>query len=276
MRIRAVGLCLGAVLLMMSQASAGRQNPDPEIRAIADSFGRELILEWDGVRDSSNIRKLLGGVQEFGPPSGGIQAGLVPVFAGVVDDTDRFAEITQYLAVTQLGHWHLESADAESVFWRGLANTSRDLPRLASAVALVKSGRVQEVLSVVEEYARNGWKYTDTLDTTHWVLEDDYDPVAPFWPGWHATDPVDDDSLNAYMVRVLSYPFESRRIAAIIILLEKGVAIDQALDAAQIIVENPEPCFDGETEYADQLNLVYILGKDGGARGRSVAAMYRK
>jgi len=276
MRIGLVGLCLGLALVMITPASAGRQNPDLESRAVADSFGSALVQEWNAARDSSSIRELLGGVREFGPPSDSIQASLVPVFAGIIHDIAGFAEFTQYLTVAQMDDWGTASASTESAFEEGLACTGRDLLRLASGVALVKLGWVQEALPVVEGYAQEGWQYPDTLDTTH-TVEDDEDPVTPFyWHTWRETDPVAEDSLNAYMTRVLSYPLEIRRIEAAIFLLRKGIATEQALDAAQEIIEQPQPCSDGDVEYAEQLNLVWALKAYGGARGRAIAAMYRR
>ena len=199
------------------------------------------------------------------------------MLAGIVTDTAGFPEITQYLAVTHLDDWRAGGATAISAFQSGLADTSRDLVRLASGVALVKLGHVQEALPVVEGYALEGWEYADTLDTTHWVLADNSDPVTPFyWTRWREDDPAAEDSLNAYMTRVLSYPLEIRRLQAAIFLLEKGIAAEQALDAAQEIIEHPQPCSDGDVEYAEQLNLVWVLKKYGGARGRAIAAKYRK
>lgn len=266
-----------ATAALSQEIGVGVPYTGPKSQELADVYGDSLAREWEGNRDSSTIRNLLWQVKDFGPPSGFIRASLVAVLSGIVTDAAGFQEITQYLAVTLLDDWRTASESAISALETGLADTSRDLVRLASGVALVKLGHVQKALPVVEGYARAGWEYADTLDTTHWVLGDNSDPVTPFyWSTWREDDPASEDSLNAYMTRVLSYPREWRRIQAIEFLLVKRVATEQALDAAERIVEHPELCSDGDVEYAEQLNLIHALKTYGGTRGRAIAAKYRK
>jgi hypothetical protein len=278
-RIGVVGLCLGMVLLMVAQALADELNFEDVARARADSLAGLLVQEWSGARDPSTIRALLTGLQELGPPSSSAQSSLTPVLVGILDDSSTFKEGTQYLAVSQLDLMKLSTPSVIAGLEQCLARTDRNLPRLASGVTLSLRGYVQNALPVVEEYASVGWEPPDSLKVLG--LADDADPVAPFllppkWKPLTLVEQADEDSLNAYFIRILAYPREAHRVHAIDFLLQKGIAVDEALDAAQGILENPEPCAPGDPEYAEQRNLLYILEEFGGARGRALAAQYQR
>jgi hypothetical protein len=244
----------------------------------ADSLAGALEEEWEGARDPSTIRKLLSGLQEYGPPSNSKQSSLVPVLAGIVDDCEDFAEFTQYLAVSQMYVMRVASSTAISAFEECLPRTSRALPRLASAVSLVILEHVQEALPVVEEYAQEGWRPPDSLETLG--LRDDANPFVAFLgrtgERLRFSNSADEDSLNAYFARVLDYPAERDRMFAIEFLLRNGAAMDQALDAAQNVLEHRKPCVPGDIEYAEQLNLLYDLRHFGGERGKAIAAPYEE
>lgn len=272
------GLLIGGLLasVMTSRTPADELNVDPELREEANLYAQDLVSEWAGARNPDTILQLLAGLHEYGPASHSTEASLVPVLVGIVDDTTDFTESPQYLAVSQLYAMEISTADAVSAFEACLGCTDRMLSRLVAGVSLVRLGYVQEALPIVEEYAQDMWQPPDSLDSLG--IGDEADPVSAFLlppddTPLRLSDPVAEDSLNAYFVRVLAYPDTFGRIDAIDFLLQKGVAVEQALQAAQDLLEHLEP---GPYQYADQHNLVYILDTFGGEAGKAIAKPYEQ
>ena len=262
------------VLAAASQTVAQELNIDPVMRQEADSYAGDLVQEWGGARNPSTIRQLLRGLQQYGPPSHSTEASLVPVLVGIIDDMTDFNEFSQYLAVSQLNAMQVTSTNVMSAYEECLVRTNRDLPRLTSGVSLVLLGHIQGALPVVDEYARTEWTPPDSLDSLG--IGYDANPVSPFLlppdqKPLRLSNSTDEDSLNAYFTRVLSYSDTLGRISAIDFLLQKGIAVEQALQAAQDLLEHIEP---GPYEYAQRHNLVYILETFGGERGKAIAAPY--
>lgn len=256
-------------------AQTDELNFDPDRRGDADFYAQILETEWVVLRNPSLIKWTLGQVTEFGPPSHSTEAKLVPILVAILHDARHFDDLSQYLAASQLDDMEIPSATVVAALKECLAHAERELTRLASGVALVKLGYVQEALPVVEYYARTPWHSTDSSA----IPGDAYDlnPVGAFlllpdMRPLRLADPVAEDSLNAYFVRDLSCPDPEDRLDAVYFLLQKGIAMQQALQTAEDLLEHLEP---GPYEYAFQHNLVYILDTFGGKAGKAIAAPYR-
>jgi hypothetical protein len=97
------------------------------------------------------------------------------------------------------------------------------------------------------------------------------------YPPLTLSERKEDSVLNRYFVRVLSYPSQDHRMDAIrFLLLKDGTNKNAAFDAAIDILANPQPDRGARFIERDRGEVLTLLRKHGGVRGKVLAETYEK
>jgi len=196
---------------------------------------------------------------------------LVAPLLSVLEDTARYDDGTHFDVIPLLGR--LRQPEVIPTLLACLEREGRPLTRFQAGAALTRLGQARAGLPAVEEWARRGQRICTTCTRYRspalGVCQLELDEVT-------LPERAEDSALNQYFVRVLSYPSQTLRIDAIQFLLGKdGTNKEAAFDAAIDILEHPRPERDAWFA-SDRKQVLGLLRKRGGPRGKALAEAYEK